>query len=64
MGDRARLGRRRTRSMACWLEGIEILGYFHCRANDHAPSGEIDFECNEHLIALRRVLIQRHFDGK
>ena len=31
------LGRRRVRSMAYWLEGLEILGCFHCSANDHAP---------------------------
>jgi hypothetical protein len=37
MDDWAGLGRRRARSMAYWLEGLEILGCFHCSANDHAP---------------------------
>ena len=46
MGDRGRLGRRRARSMACWLEE---LACFHRGANDHAPPGEVDFKCNQHL---------------
>ena len=46
MGDRGRLGRRRARSMACWLEE---LACFHRGANDHAPPGEVDFKCKQHL---------------
>jgi hypothetical protein len=38
MADRDRLGRRRARSMACWLEHkSEKLSRFHHRATDHAP---------------------------
>ena len=31
------LGRRRRGSMAYWLEDLEILGCFDCRADDHTP---------------------------
>ena len=47
MDARAWLGRRRTRSMACWLK--QKFGCFHRPANDHAPSGEVDFKCKQHL---------------
>ena len=49
MDDWAGLGRRRARSMAYWLEGLEILGCFHCSANDHAPKGDVDLKCKQHL---------------
>ncbi len=49
MDDWAGLGRRRARSMAYWLEGLEILGCFHCSANDHAPQGDVDLKCKQHL---------------
>jgi hypothetical protein len=43
------LGRRRARSMAYWLEDLEILDCFHCSANDHAPKGDVDLKCKQHL---------------
>jgi hypothetical protein len=30
------------------------LGCFHRRANDHAPSSEVDFKYDQHSLILRR----------
>jgi len=53
MDNWAGLGRRRARWMAYCLEGLEKLGCFHCRANDHAPQGDVDFKCNQHWKSSR-----------
>jgi hypothetical protein len=64
MGNRTLLGRLRIRSMGCWLEDFEKLPCHHCRANEHAPQGKVDFKCDVHLIApsLSAFLIRQHYD--
>jgi hypothetical protein len=41
--------------MAYWLEDPKKLSYFHGRATDHAPQGEVDFKRKQHLNFPRRV---------
>jgi hypothetical protein len=35
--------------MAGWLKKLEKFARFHCRANDHAPEGKVNFNCHAHL---------------
>jgi hypothetical protein len=46
MVARDRLGRGQIRSMAYGLIDHQTLG---CCAKDHAPKGEVDFNCRQHL---------------
>jgi hypothetical protein len=48
MGDCDRLDVGRVRSMALCLVDRETLS---CRAKDHAPKGEVDFNCDPHLTS-------------
>ena len=59
------LGGRRIFSMASWLEDFEEkLGRSHCRANQRAPNGNVDFNCMAHFDhpALRGELSMPHGD--
>jgi hypothetical protein len=46
------LGNRRVRSMASELVDRKTLGCLHSCAKDHAPKGEVDFNCDPHLTPL------------
>jgi hypothetical protein len=53
------------RPLARWLEDREEFGRHHGCAHDHAPSGEVDFKCNQHLNSPScPTSIHQRFDRK